>query len=337
MPKREGFWFEGKFWERDKTLEKEIEELTKDMKFTDFTAVQPGDEVYFLEKRQTTEPQLIRCPRCGNDDLQKYGLRHGEQEYICNLCKAKFKNTKAPYRMRSPMVQIGAALSMFYDGLSLSDISRQLEQSYSNPVNPSSVYRWILRYTREAVDTLGQIRPQIGDTWVVDETVISIAGENRWFWDVIDEKTRFLLGSYISRSRNIQDVVITMERAWKKTERVPRFIISDGLKSYIDGIEQVFGADAKHIVSRGFTAEINTNLIERFHGTLKERVKVFRDLKTIETARLILDGFVVNYNFFRPHMTLKNKTPAEVAGINYECKNWTAFIKGECGIILLKD
>jgi transposase InsO family protein len=40
-----------------------------------------------------------------------------------------------------------------------------------------------------------------------------------------------------------------------------------------------------------------------------------RGLKSIKTARQFLDGWLVHYNFFRPHMSLDDKTPAEVAGI----------------------
>ena len=77
---------------------------------------------------------------------------------------------------------------------------------------------------------------------------------------------------------------------------------------------------------KGMTAEINTNLIERFHSTLKQRTKIMRGLKTPESARVILDGFLINYNFFRPHMSLKRKTPAEVAGIKRPVRNWEELV-----------
>ncbi len=66
----------------------------------------------------------------------------------------------------------------------------------------------------------------------------------------------------------------------------------------------------------------NTNLIERFHGTLKARIKVMRGLKKPETALEILDGWLVHYNFFRPHESLGDTTPAEKAGIKFPFKNW---------------
>ena len=71
-----------------------------------------------------------------------------------------------------------------------------------------------------------------------------------------------------------------------------------------------------------FDVEVNTNLIERFHGTIKSRTKVMRGLHTIDSARLFMDGWLVHYNFFRPHMSLKDMTPAMAAGIRFPFRHW---------------
>lgn len=284
-------------------------------------------EVAHLEDHHFTETPII-CKWCGSTDVMKYGSRKGVQEYICQKCGRKFIAKDAPYRKQTPTEQIGKALDSYYNGLSFADIARQLT------VNESTVYRWVISYTNKALDILEPLKPKVSDTWVVDETVIKVEGGNMWFWDVIDENTRFLLASHLSRSRTINDVKTVMHRAQKRAGKSPRFIISDKLSAYIDGIEQIFGADAKHIQSWGMTEAINTNIIERFHGTIKERTKVLRGFKTLDTAELILDGFLLHYNFFRPHMSLKNQTPAQIAGIRIPYKTWTDLIREIGGIHL---
>ena len=122
-------------------------------------------------------------------------------------------------------------------------------------------------------------------------------------------------------------MVALFEKCQKRTNVTPRFILSDKLPAYIDGIERVFGADARHIQSHGMSSTININLIERFHGTLKQRINVMRGLKTPETAQVILDGFVVHYNFFRHHMTLGPFTPSEMAGIKLPFNTWEGLIR----------
>ncbi|MFH0847364.1 MAG: integrase core domain-containing protein, partial [Chloroflexota bacterium] len=116
-------------------------------------------------------------------------------------------------------------------------------------------------------------------------------------------------------------------RSQKRARKSPRFIISDSLGVYPDGIEQIFGADSKHIRMKGITQEININLVERFHSTIKERTKIIKGFKSYDTAELMMDGFLVHYNFFRPHMSLANRTPADVAGIKLPVRNWTDLVR----------
>jgi hypothetical protein len=47
-----------------------------------------------------------------------------------------------------------------------------------------------------------------------------------------------------------------------------------------------------------------------------------RGLKNIETAKDFIEGWLVHYNYLRPHTSLDDKTPAEAADIDYPYKNW---------------
>jgi len=302
--------------------------MKRDQHLEDIRKIFGDAPIAKMEERHYTLPLPIVCKWCGSPDTMKYGKRKGIQEYICQRCRRKFTEKDAPYKMRTPVAQIGAALGMFYEGMSLSAISRRLAETHGNPVNPSSVYRWVVKYTTEALRVTDRFTPNVGGVWVVDETVLKIGGGNLWFWDVIDDDSRFLLGSHLSKTRQMMDVVTVMRRSWNRAGgRAPKYVVSDSLGVYPDDIERVFGAYSKHIQAKGITHDINTNLIERFHSTLKTRTKVLRGFKTLPTAELILDGFLVNYNFFRPHMTLENKTPAEVAGIDSPYKNWTDVVR----------
>ncbi|MFH1140292.1 MAG: IS6 family transposase [Chloroflexota bacterium] len=279
-----------------------------------------------MEASHYTEPERIVCKWCSSADVMKYGIRHGVQEYICKHCHRKFTARDSPLGMHYSVKQIGTALSLFYDGLSLSDISHQLAGTDGQSVNPSTVWRWVIHYSEEAGKVLDRVQVSTSPVWVIDETVVQVAGKNVWYWDVIDEGTRFLLGTHLSPSRRLSDAVTTLSIARRRSKTIPRFILSDGLAAYPDAVEQVFGAEARHIRMQGLTSEINTNLIERFHGTLKERTKVMRGLKTMESALTILNGFVLNYNFFRPHMTLGGKPPAGAAGIETPFRTWVEFV-----------
>lgn len=332
----------GEKWVYEPEITAEVRKLVKGISFADLAKRKPiATDLYALmEKVQTTEPQVIRCPHCGSEQSWKYGKEHGQQVYICQGCHHKFNARGAPYRMRVPSDQIGASIGMFYEGLSLSKIARQLDQSFGTVVNPSSIYRWILRFTKEAIAQLGNLSPKVSDTWQADETVIDVRGfrtksnspNTLWLWNVVDEDTRFLISSRLSETRNIRDVVKVMQIARERADKSPRAVITDRLPAYGDGIERVFGSDTRHIQSEGFASPVQTNLVERFNGTVKGRTKVLRGLKTKESAEILIQGFFIHYNFFRSHMSLKNKTPAAMAGIETRCKSWTDVVKGNCRI-----
>jgi hypothetical protein len=53
-----------------------------------------------------------------------------------------------------------------------------------------------------------------------------------------------------------------------------------------------------------------------------------RGMDKSETHQLILEGFILNYNYLRPHESLKDRTPAEVAKIHdFPYKSWLDVIK----------
>jgi putative transposase len=264
----------------------------------------------------------ITCKYCGGRNVIKYGTFRGRQRFWCKDCKRKFADNDALPNMQTPIEQVGTAIGMYYEGQSLNSITRLLTQIYHSYPSDSTVYRWISRFTKQAVAQAKNYKPDVGDIWVADETVLDIDGKNVWFWDIIDAKTRFLLASHISRVRTTKDAQKLMELASKRAGKTPKVVMTDKLRAYLDGIELTFGADTKHIRTKPFTVEQNTNLIERFHGTLKQRTKVMRGLKDIKTAKLITEGWLLHYNYLRPHEALNGKTPAQVAGVNYPYRHW---------------
>jgi hypothetical protein len=83
-----------------------------------------------------------------------------------------------------------------------------------------------------------------------------------------------------------------------------------------------YGSETKHKKGKPFSIENNTNLIERFPGSLKGRTKVMSALKNKQTLQKFTDGWLAYYNFFRPHLSLANRTPVDEAGLKYDCHSW---------------
>lgn len=263
---------------------------------------------------------MMTCKYCQSTNVIKYGKYKDTQLYYCKDCHSKFKGDNTLFHMKTPANQVSSALNMYYEGMSIKAISRNLKQEHGNMPSTATIYEWIQKYTQYAIDSIKNYKPKrIGDTWIADETVIEVDGKNIWLFDIIDDKTRFLLATRLSRSRTTQDAQMLMDRAIKTAGKEPLAVITDKLASYLD---VYYGKDTEH--KRGGIARIedNTQKIERFHSTLKTRTKVMRGLKNIESAHDFISGWLVHYNYIRPHTSLDDKTPAEVAGIDYPYKNW---------------
>jgi len=269
----------------------------------------------------------MNCKYCQSSNVIKYGSFRGIQRYWCKDCKRKFAGNEALPKMKTPSKQIEDAMSMYYGGMPLNSIQRHLYQEYNNYLSESGIYNWVIRFSKEATIRANSFKPVVGDTWVADETVIKVGHKNVWFLDIIDVKSRYLLASHISRGRTIGDTKILVKQASEVAGKAPKVIITDYLQSYTDGIEQAFGADTIHIKDKPFASKTFNNIIERFHGTLKDRTNVMRGFGNMRTARILTNGWLIHYNFFKEHETLGNIPPAQKMGIEVPFKNWAEVVK----------
>jgi putative transposase len=266
----------------------------------------------------------ITCKYCDSNNVIKYGAQSDMQLYYCKDCLRKFKNDDSLFGGRVSANDVSSALLEHYSGLSVNDIRRRILQEKGYEPAQSTVYQWIDKYTQTAVDYYAQFKPNVGDTWIADETVLHLdGGIDVWLWDVIDEDTRFLLASKMSYRRTIEDAKILFELAYKRAGKEPKVIVTDKLNLYPEAVSQVFGGKSEHSRSSPFVEKDgSTRRIERWHETLKERTKVLYGLRNPNSALAFLDGFFAYYNFIRPHEGLDHRTPAEAAGIKYNVKTW---------------
>jgi hypothetical protein len=70
-------------------------------------------------------------------------------------------------------------------------------------------------------------------------------------------------------------------------------------------------------------------MVERLHGTIRQRNKVMRGLDDAETAQTMMDGMRIYYNFIKPHTALNGKTPAQKANVDLRLgdRRWIELIK----------
>lgn len=83
---------------------------------------------------------------------------------------------------------------------------------------------------------------------------------------------------------------------------------------------------SQHVRDIRFGGEVHNNKMERLNGEMRDREKVMRGLKRMDTP--ILKGYQIYHNFMRPHEGLNGDTPADRAGIKVESENkWLTIIQ----------
>jgi len=272
-----------------------------------------------MEQEQTNR---VVCKYCNSTAVVKFGKYKNVQRYWCKSCQRKLKADDALFHMKKPLRWVSSALSMFYNGMSIANIGNYLQREYGYHPSKSVVYEWIGKYTTMAIEHFKNFKPQVGDTWILDETILDTQGRRIYFGDIIDIKTRFLLVSGILPNHDSEDAQKLMESAFKRARKTPKVIVTNGLSFWPDGIEFSSSAAVEHSQSLPFMFKENSALIELFRGTLKERIKVIRGFKDFDTLNEFAEGFAVFYNFFKPHEALGGRTPADVAQITYKARNW---------------
>jgi transposase-like protein len=272
----------------------------------------------------------MECKYCQSTQIVKHGKANGKQRYLCKDCGHKFFEGSAFPRMRTESRIISASIDMYFEGLSTRKIQTQIEKIFGVHVSQVTVMNWTMKYSALVSKYVETLRPQLLGVYHVDETAIKCSGVQKWFWEIIDEQTKFLVAGHLSTSRTTEDVVQLFEKSINVAKRKPLSIYCDGLPAYVDGYNKVFRTLKKEgrpelIRSVGIRNIHNQNAVERLHGTLKDRIKTTRGLKGEETVRTLLEGWIVHYNYIRKHQTIK-MTPAQASGINMK-NNWHLLVK----------
>jgi transposase-like protein/DNA-directed RNA polymerase subunit M/transcription elongation factor TFIIS len=281
---------------------------------------------------EITSPDLDQCSVCGSTKIQKWGWRYRKdgsrvQRFKCLACSHRWNAKNEGFeRMRSNPHAITVALDLFFKGVSLRKIVDHLKQFERVNVSYVAVFKWVQKYVALMKDYVDTLHPELSRVFHADETKVNVRGQWVWLWHLMDGDTRFLLANHVSQGRTVADARAAFKEAKAVAKTEARVLMTDGLSSYGPAAQKEF-ADAVHVAGVGLQGRLNNNRMERYHGTLKERTKVMRALKTANAATL--DGQRVYYNHIRPHQGLNGKTPAQAAGLELDLgvNKWESLIR----------
>jgi transposase-like protein len=304
-----------------------------------------------LRQRVAVQNQAIEdvakegCRVCGSSNVIKLGLRHNKhgnvQKFMCKDCGHYYSDNEGFEYAKVTPKAITIALDLFFKGVSLRKICDHLKQFEGIHVTHPAVLKWIRKYIELMRSYVDKFTPQLSGMWHSDEMMINVRktkatdkGNYDWLWNLMDHQTRFLLASQVTKQREVKDAREVFHEAKEVANgQIPDFVVTDKLRSYDDAFNKEFftlrNPRTKHAKLKNIKEGTNNNIVERLHGTKRERLKVMRGLDRDESAEKFAEADRLYYNFLRPHMTLNGKTPAEVAKIDLQLgqNRWESLIR----------
>jgi transposase-like protein len=252
------------------------------------------------------------CPNCGSADVGPKGFRYNKSGVVrmfkCRSCGKRFKDDASFGSSAAKAAIATIATDLYYKGLSIRDIQSHLWHVYGIDKPTATIHRWITKMTKALKKVFQDAKPDVGDKWLADETVVKVNGQAMYLWNVMDFETRYYIASLLTSGREAQDAMEAIKEAIKNTGKLPKTLVTDGLRSYTKAIE-LLGIKVNHISNVGLAKDQNNNRIERLHGTVKEWIKRKRGAKG--KFKELINGYQIYYNNLRPNIALKDKTPTK--------------------------
>jgi len=225
--------------------------------------------------------------------------------------------------MRNHPQKITQALHLYFSGISLRKSQEHLGVFYEHNCSYVAVLEWIRRYSKLVSEFTDKLNLKVGNELMSDEMEFSTKGRQTWFVDVMDTETRYMVSSDFMRSRTIENLTKVLKLAKRKTGEQVKIVTTDGLGGYPRVLKKAFGLQSPYNIRSKTKSKIIHNIviasergfnhkIERLHNSIRERTKIFRGFGEIESARLIMKGYEIYYNFCRKHQAI-DKYPYELA------------------------
>lgn len=158
------------------------------------------------------------------------------------------------------------------------------------------------------------IKPQYPNhIWGVDITLIRLASVG-WMYlvAIVDWYSRYVVTWEMDQTLKMPFVMTAVNRALSIAS--PTYFNSDQGSHFTstDYIEELRSYGDIEISMDGKGRAIDNIITERFWRSLKYEEVFLKEYRSPNECRRSVSGFIEYYLFERPHMSLKDKTPAEV-------------------------
>lgn len=288
------------------------------------------------EKEVEYKKPLVQCPHCKSKEAIKRGQRHtknrGEiQRYSCKKCHKRFVINDGFFRMRNNPAKITASLDLYFKGLSLRKLKDFLGVHFPHNASHMTILRWVRKYSEQIGNFTDKLPVNNSNCITFDEIEYKTKGIRSFFVGVMDLDSRYILSSNYTMDRELGTFITILSNAKRKSINSTFNFYTDGLAIYRKALKKVYkykkhAKKFNHRIIRSQDKKFNWK-IERFNNTVRERTKVMRHFGSLDSAKKIMKGFEIYYNFCRNHTGIGCFPYEKVTGLKLGKNKWLDLIR----------
>ena len=254
--------------------------------------------------------QSIKCKYCQSTAIVKYGTFEGMQRYFCKICRRKFADNDALPKMKTPIWIISLVLDSYYKGMSLGSIQKEIDQRHGAYYAESSIYNWIIRFSKEAIEQAKSFHPKTGDTLCLCATPIKSEKRQLRFMDIFDINSKFLLASRIFETETRQSLMNFIKSASLTTKNSAQTLIILLPDDAFD-FDSLDEASQKRLTNKIIFKMTDKEITGQFNELLKKRRHIIHGFKNMENAQILAGAWQVHYNFIAGNEKAARIPPAQ--------------------------
>jgi putative transposase len=176
--------------------------------------------------------------------------------------------------------------------LSLRDVGElMLERGIE--VSHETIHQWTRRFAPAYAAALRRRRPRPGGTWHPDEAFVKINGVRKYLWRAVDQDGNVL--DVLPQNRRDQAAARRfLQKLLKKTQSVPRVVVTDRLRGH-GAAHRTVRPSVKHHPHKGMN-----NRAENSHQPARQRERAMKGFRSVGAAQRFLAAFSGISPRFRP-------------------------------------